>query len=90
MTNEEAIKVLNLHEENWERLLREHIAEQQEGEEMVEALGKAIEALKNERPKGKKGVLSCEGCKYGDNGIFEPCETCVRGKIDQYEREAKK
>jgi len=48
MTNEEAIKVLTLHKEHWERLLREHIAEQQEGEETVEALGKAIEALSRE------------------------------------------
>ena len=48
MTNEEAINVLTLHKENWERLLREHIAEQQEGNEMVEALGKAIEALRKQ------------------------------------------
>lgn len=45
MTNEEAINVLTLHKEHWERLIREHITEKQEGEEMVEVLGKAIEAL---------------------------------------------
>ena len=46
MTREEAIKVINNHLKNWERLLREKICDETDGTETISAFIIAIEALK--------------------------------------------
>lgn len=46
MTNEEIIGVLTSHLHHWERLLEYNICTKKEGEETIEALRKAIIALK--------------------------------------------
>ena len=71
MTNEEIINVLTLHKENWERLIREHIAEKQEGNKMIEALGKAIETLKNKPDYDI--VFLCDGKACGENHDCMEC-----------------
>ena len=45
MTNNEAIDVLTTHLYHWDRLLKSSICTKQEGEETIEALKMAIEAL---------------------------------------------
>ena len=45
MTNGEASNKILEHETHWERLLREHVCEEKDGSETIEAFEKAISAL---------------------------------------------
>lgn len=45
MTNEKAIKILKNHKEHWQRLLKEHICDKTEGEEFLQVLSIAINAI---------------------------------------------
>ena len=58
MTRPEAIKVINIHLEHWERLLREKICDKTEGAETICAFKMSIEAL--QQPQ----IIYCKDCKY--------------------------
>lgn len=71
MTREEAIKALTIQLEYWEQLKEKNVLTDHEGNNVVDVLKTAIEALKIEIVRCKDCFMK-EECKarefYGDNG----------------------
>ena len=81
MTRNEAIKALTIQLEYWEQLKEKNVLTDHEGNNVVDILKMAIEALQKQEHDG------CEGCKYTHKDQYEmPCLMCKQSKKDLWER----
>ena len=81
MTRDEAIKALTIQLEYWEQLKEKNVLTDHEGNNVVDILKMAIEALQKQEHDG------CEGCKYTHKDQYEmPCLMCKQSKKDLWER----
>ena len=81
MTRDEAIKALTIQLQYWEQLKEKNVLTDHEGNNVVDILKMAIEALQKQEHDG------CEGCKYTHKDQYEmPCLMCKQSKKDLWER----
>ena len=86
------IKTLESHLDHWKRLYAEHICEEKEGRETIEALQAAIQALQMGADAIKKmSYLTdrpCEVCKFNEDGNGCKKWNCVFEEVDDGQAES--